>query len=157
VASELQTEVQKTVETVLEAIELPPGLSKGLVGYGGGQDSVPAGYRPIAATGTGATGGMFRVAAPAQAEVNFGVAVAVSRTGDEAEAFVLFDNVAMRAGTGERLVLGLHDVYPELTVSAQFRVRAYVERLTRNALVSLTDAVRAHLVEGGYPITEKAD
>jgi Fic family protein len=157
VAVGLQTEVQKVVEAALEGIEVPPGITKSLVGYGGAPDPVPTGYRPIAASNAGSIGGMFRVAAPANAEVNFGVAVAISIARDEAETFVLFDNVAARRGAGETLVLGLHDVYPELTVSGQFRIRAYVERLLRNALVSLTDAARTQLVEGGYPIAGDAE
>lgn len=151
-AIRLQGEIQSVVADAINAIDPPPGVSKSLIGYGGPPDAIPTGYRAVATGDNGATGGVFSSSPPAQAEARFGVAAVVSISDDEAETFVLFDNVGARAGRDDRLVLGLHEVYPELSVSAQFRVRAYVERLVGTTLGALVSAARKQLVQGGYRI-----
>lgn len=94
---------------------------------------------------------MFESAAPAEANVIFGVAVAVSTTDDEAETFGLFNVGTMQDGDrGEPLTLGLSDVYPELTVAGQFRIRAYVERLIALALAKLVKEASSSLGRSGY-------
>jgi Fic family protein len=151
VASRLQDEVGAIVGEAMGAIDLPPGVLANRVQFAGAQQLVPAGYRAVLSKILGARGVSFSSAAPAEAKVTFGVAVVVSTTDDEAETFALFDLEDARAGDrGEQLILGLSDVYPELTVAAQFRIRAYVERLIALALAKLVEEARSNLEQSGY-------
>jgi hypothetical protein len=86
--------------------------------------------------------------------VQFSVRVAVSTSKDEAATFVLYDQFAEQKGDSRQLVLGLRDVYPELTVASQFRIRAYVERLVAIALAALVEKARVGLAQSGYPVEQ---
>jgi Fic family protein len=147
VAGRLQQEVALVVGEVLDTIDLPPGVSKGGVSYGGRPRTVPAGYRVVANTVRSQTGIAFESPAPAEARVSASVEVAVAKSDDLTETFVLYDRVAEEKDTGQKdkLVLGLADVYPELTVSGQFRVRAYIERLIGRTLTDLVNEARTQL------------
>ncbi len=58
---------------------------------------------------------------------------------------MLYDVAGDAAEPDDRLVLGLSDVYPELTVAAQFRIRRYVERLQGVALAALVSKATTRL------------
>jgi hypothetical protein len=151
VAKRLHEEIGAIFGEAVSAIDLPPGVSTNGVELGIPRQLVPAGYRKVLSQIMNATGIGFASAAPAEANATFGVAVAVSTTDDEAETFALFDFEDARAeDRGEQLILGLSDVYPELTVAAQFRIRAYVERLIALALAKLVEEARSNLARSGY-------
>jgi Fic family protein len=151
IASGLQDEVQKIILDTLDAIDLPPGVLK--IHVGGGRGKTPAGYREVAADQSGAHGWAFKSSPPAEARADVVIAVAIAVASDEdAETFVLYDIEDDAAEPDDRLVLGLSDVYPELTVAAQFRIRRYVERLqgvTLAALVSKATAQLSRTIEDG--------
>jgi hypothetical protein len=156
VASRLQEETAILVVEAMDAIDLPPGMSRTTVAFGDPRQGIPDGYRAVLSKGVSARGGSFASAPPVKADVAFGTAVAVSTTDDEAETFVLFDFEAARAGDrGEQLIPGLSDVYPELTVAAQFRIRAYIERLIALALAKLAEEARSNLEQSGYRSPEE--
>lgn len=155
VAKRLQDEVGAIIGMAMGGIDLPPGVSTHSVQFGGPQQVVPDGYRAVSSKNMGAMGVSFASIAPAMAKATFTVAIAVSRTDDEAETFALFDAENAPAGDrGEHLILGLSDVYPELTVAAQFRIRAYVERLIALALAKLVEEARSNLTQAGYSTPE---
>jgi Fic family protein len=156
VAKRLQDEVTAFIGEAMNTIDLPPGVSTNLVEFGHQRQPVPDGYRVVLSKTIRATGVTFDSAPPAAANVTFGVVVAVSTTDDEAETFTLFD--VDDAGVGDRaaqLVLGLSDVYPELTVAAQFRIRTYVERLIALVLAKLVEEARTSLDQSGYSPPEE--
>lgn len=152
VGNRLQDDVGSILDEVLSAMDLPPGVSKNLSRHGGPPDSVPLGYRAILSGYSGAVGGTFTSTPPAQAQVNVVIPVAVSTSDDDAETFVLFDKFAASPNKGDKLVLGLHDVYPETSTAAQFRIRAYVERLVGTALANLAAEASKKLGQAGYRV-----
>jgi Fic family protein len=153
-AIRLQEEVQLVVAETMGKIELPPGVQGTPVRFGGGANFVPATYRAVRAADASPAGGQFESVAPAAASVQFSVRVAVSTSKDEAATFVLYDQFAEQKGDSRQLVLGLRDVYPELTVASQFRIRAYVERLVAIALATLVEKARVGLAQSGYPVEQ---
>lgn len=152
VGNRLQEEVQSLVSDVFDAIELPPGVSKSLGRYGGPPRSVPTGYRAILSVSNAAAGGSFRSSPPAHAAIDVSIQIAVSISNDEAETFVLFDRLSESPDDGDKLVLGLLDVYPEMSAAAQFRIRAYVERLVGTALANLAAEASEKLGQAGYRV-----
>jgi hypothetical protein len=149
VGSRLQQEVMSFLAEALDGIDLPPGISKGLVGYGLG-GPVPSGFRSILSGGAGPSGATFMSSPPAHATVEIAVQVAVSTSDDDAQSFVIFDKRADGEDQDDQIILGLHDVYPELSGSAQFRIRRYLERLLGRTLSKLANEVRVQLARSGY-------
>jgi Fic family protein len=157
IGNRLQNEIQAMVRDIVNSIELPPGVT-GTETKFGNAEGIPGGYRAVAQEYSGAGGTSFYSGPPAQAAVPVGIAVVVSVSDDEEETFMLYDMIAARnrSPAPEHIVLGLHDVYPELSTSAQFRVRAYVERLIGNALAELVLTARGRLVESGHRLSPDA-
>jgi Fic family protein len=149
VGRRLQEEVTNFVAEALDGIDLPPGVSKTFVGFGIG-GPVPSGFRPILSQGVGPSGVELRSLPPADAATQIAVQVAASTSDDDAQSFVVFDKLADGDNQADQIVFGLHDVYPELSGSAQFRVRRYLERLLGRALSKLANEVRVQLARTGY-------
>jgi Fic family protein len=130
VASRLGREASTMLDEVVGALDLPPGVTSGHVNWG---DADPTeGYR-VAHTDEGridgASGIWFEASQPARAERGVGVQVLVSTEDAETETFLLAERSMGVTSAPQTLALGLRDVYPELTVAAQYRIRAFIERL----------------------------
>ena len=82
-----------------------------------------------------------------------GIQILVSTSDDETETFLLMERPVDNQ-TPQALALGLRDVVPELTVAAQYRVRAFVERLIGVALNLLAEDARKSLSKSGYLVDD---
>jgi Fic family protein len=155
IGSRLQDEVSSFLEEALDGMDLPAGVSKNLgpVSQGG---PVPPGFRSVLRGGKEHSAVVFASSPPAKAVTALVVQVAVSTSDDDAQSFVIFDQFVDVGDQADKIVLGLHDVYPELSGSAQFRIRRYLERLIGRALSRLADEVRAQLANSGYRDTNDA-
>ena len=94
---------------------------------------------------------MFESSPPAKASRGVGVQVVISTSEDEAETFVLVERPE-RPTPPQTLALGLGEVYPELTVAAQYRIRAFVERLIGSTLNLFAEEARGQLGQSGYVV-----
>ncbi len=141
-------EISETFDTVLSEFELPPGVTSGPAGWG--LRNVPDGYRSVHEVN--ARGVMFTSTPPAQAKRGVGVQVVVSTSDDVAETFLLLERSGGPEHAPQTLALGLREVFPELTVAAQYRIRAFVERLLGTTLDLFADEARKSLGKSGYSV-----
>ena len=153
VATRLSGEVAMIFGDLAAALDLPPGVSS--VRSGWSLDEVQRGYRAVYVEGGlgGSSGIVFMSSPPAAASRGVGIQILVSTSDDETETFLLMERPVDNQ-TPQALALGLRDVVPELTVAAQYRVRAFVERLIGVALNLLAEDARKSLSKSGYLVDD---
>jgi Fic family protein len=151
VAIRLVGEIASRIHDHVEALELPPGVSgSSSAGATSGGVQRP-GFLPIPAEHPGhlVTNRIFvnlASAPPADAQINDQLEVLISASKDEAETFL----VASEDTEASELVLGLREVYPELTVAANYRLDAFAQRLLGERLAALVEQASASLDRSGY-------
>lgn len=143
-ASALVTELIATIENRLGELDLPSGIVA-QVGSGSGSASVklPRGYRTVVSRGSSFAFLQLESAAPARAQRNLPVFVLISIDGSDYETFVLSEQ-PIRGGeaSGSPAAFDLRDVYPQLSVAAQIRLRAYTDRVLGHELSQLEQEAR---------------
>jgi Fic family protein len=147
-AQRLTDEVVAMLQTIVDALDLPPGVTVGDAGWSG-QDA-PAGYRPAAPSQAMARGVVFKSSPPAETQRGVGVEAVISTADDESDTFMLVERSTHGRGEPQTLPLGLRELHPELTAAAQYRIRAFLVRLVGVTLDRFTEDVRKHLGSAGY-------
>jgi Fic family protein len=150
----LFAEIGNFFREAMDALTLPPGAQATSVQWGGVQSPAPAGFRQLGTNG-GAVGLSIEISEPARARSQTGIRVFLSKSLDDAETFLLIEHEPVEEP--ERLVLGLGDVHPVLTASAQYRIRTFIDRLIGATLQHLLTEVRTNLAASGYHIDQPQD
>ena len=152
VGAELATHARTTLTEVVDALDLPPGVSTGGIQWGSSPEPPPSGFR-VMRSDPGGAGINFSSPPPAEASNGVGLQVVVSTSLDEAETFRLLTR-SETMDIHEMLTLGLNEVSQVLSVSAQYRIRVFSERLIANALHGFVDVARSSLASAGYHIDD---
>lgn len=148
-AGDVMDGVRQLLAELTSALDVPTGVSIETMPGSGTIGRPSPGFRhPVA------TGGRYVVvtlisAPPADARTEIWLVILVSKTGDEAETFRLQE---YRRGEQPRahLTFALEDVFPDLSVVSQHRLRAFVGRVLGMALRALFEQARTALETSGY-------
>ncbi|HEX2070070.1 MAG TPA: Fic family protein [Thermoleophilaceae bacterium] len=128
------------------ALDWPAGVTYQVTrGSGSTTRQPPQDFRPIITGG----GRYFELslssAAPAQAHARLRYDMLVSTSQNDVETFRL-----QRAGHPDGMTFALRDVYPDLSISARYRLQALAERVLGVELDTLLDKARESLRKTGY-------
>jgi hypothetical protein len=126
VAARLFQELEKSVQTHLDALTWPPGVDRQLIEESGAGHQV-VGYRPP--QNQNLTGFVILGHAPAQVRIGTTLQVLIATRPDAPFAFRLHC-----IGRSDDVDLRLDEVHPTLSSTAQRRIATWVERLVRTAV-----------------------
>ncbi len=141
----LDNDLLQVFGDIMQRLELPPGVTANVqsTNFGGGQQvEAPSGFRRIVAGGSRYVQLYLSSAPPAQASRTPMFEVFVSTDRDREELFRI-----VQEGQRDEVRFSLREVYPQLSVSGQHRLRTFSERVVGRELHELLLAAAAAMKE----------